>query len=220
MEGDNYSPSDGEYVDPPPVFYHYRVIIPEEYYYLDPDPPIFLLPPTDGATDSTPFQDANNSSRPNNFTTENFPRTRLYSRCGVPGVCDFGAAVPFCLNITVAECPACNSTASGFFIFIILCLGLAIIAGNLLVILVLAQLRKKRTAKPIDWYKASLALADVIAGEPSLKSDLTALKHFVLALYVTMYASCVKNIFLSIYKVFGIYYCLAQVYCSPQVLDS
>jgi len=141
-----------------PTFFAYG-IVPVDYYnpdYYNPDldPPIYTL--------TTPFQNVNNSS--NNFTSENFPRTQLYNRCGVPGVCDY-SAVPFCLNITVAECEACNSTASGFFIFIILCLGLAIILGNLLVILVLAQHHKKRTATPIDWYKASLALADAITGE-------------------------------------------------------
>jgi len=103
-----------------------------------------------------------NSTSENNYSSNNF--TYSYNRCGVPGICDF-SAITFCLNITVAECQACNSTASGFFLFIILCLGLAIILGNFLVILLLVQLRKKRTPKPTDLYKASLALADVITGE-------------------------------------------------------
>ena len=87
-----------------------------------------------------------------------------YRLCGVPGVCN-PSAIPSCLNVTVGDCDECSSTASGFFVFIILILGLAVLIGNLLILLVTARLHKRRTVKSNDWFKASLAVSDVITGK-------------------------------------------------------
>ena len=93
-----------------------------------------------------------------------------YNLCGVPGVCN-PSAIPTCFNVSVGDCDECSSIASRFFIFIILILGLAILMGNLLILLVTAQLYKKRTAKSNDWFKASLAVSDVITGKIMMDTE-------------------------------------------------
>ena len=120
--------------------------------------------------DSFPIKD--NSSVLTNFSNNlNFtfinnrrPGNALPNLYGVPGICH-PSAEQNCFNETLSNCSDCSDAASGFFVFIVLCLGLAILFGNLLILAVSAQLHKKRVITHIDWYKASLAVADLMTGE-------------------------------------------------------
>ena len=168
------------------VFFSFFPVVDPDYYdFLPPiqdlaPPPIpngDLAPPPipngDLAPLPIPIDDVNATD--NNFTIgieDTLIRTRIirnrtnsqYRLCGVPGICN-PSAIPSCLNVTVGDCDECSSTASGFFVFIILILGLAILVGNSLILLVTARLHKKRTVKSNDWFKASLAVSDVITGK-------------------------------------------------------
>ena len=93
----------------------------------------------------------------------NRTNTFQFNLCGVPGVCNSNAQ-SLCLNTKLGNCQACDDGASGFFIFLVLCLGLAILIGNAFILFATAQMRKKKTATIIDWYKASLAVADLLTG--------------------------------------------------------
>ena len=115
------------------------------------------------STALTNFSNHFNSTLMNNQRSGN----ALSNLCGVPGICH-SSAEQNCLDVTLANCSDCSDAASGFFVFIVSCLGLAILLGNLLILAVSAQLHKKRTITHIDWYKASLAVADLITGEHGL----------------------------------------------------
>ena len=95
--------------------------------------------------------------------TINQANTSQYNLCGVPRICNSNAQ-SLCLNTRLGDCQACDVGASGCFIFLVLCLGLAILIGNAFILFATAQMRKKKTATIIDWYKASLAVADLLTG--------------------------------------------------------
>ena len=124
-------------------------------------PPDFLPPFGVNETDNSSIGIENTGNRTGR--TGNRMNSQ-YNLCGVPGVCN-PRAIFSCLNVTVGDCDECSSTASGFFIFIILILGLAIIVGNSLIFLVTAQLHKQRKANFNDWFKTSLAGSDIITGK-------------------------------------------------------
>ena len=96
-------------------------------------------------------------------STQVFSNTFQFNLCGVPGVCNPNAQ-SLCLNTKLGDCQACDDGASVCFIFLILCLGLAILIGNALILFATAQMRKKKTANIVHWYKASLAVADLLTG--------------------------------------------------------
>ena len=117
------------------------------------------------------FLDESNSTAFTNFSN-NFNSTLVNNQrsgnvlsnlCGVPGICH-PSAEQNCFDVTLTNCSDCSDAASGFFVFIVLCLGLAILFGNSLILGVSAHLWKKRTITHIDWYKASLAVADLMTG--------------------------------------------------------
>lgn len=87
-----------------------------------------------------------------------------YRLCGVPGVCQLNANEK-CSNISLNSCAECDHVAIGFFIFVALLLGLAIIIGNSIIIKVYYDLKAKRKARKVDFYKTSMAFADLIAGK-------------------------------------------------------
>ena len=122
---------------------------------------IDAFPSDETLTDAVNFTDAT-LKFPYTIQTSN-NESGLNELCGVPGICKF-TAQQNCFNKTLANCPDCSSVASGLFLFIASCLGLAILFGNLLILFVFARLNKKRKATHIDWYKASLAVADLLTG--------------------------------------------------------
>lgn len=87
-----------------------------------------------------------------------------YKLCGTPGLCKLNAAEK-CTNISLDHCSECSHVVFGFYVFIILILGLAIVSGNLLILKVYYDLKKKCKERKVDIYKASLAIADLIAGK-------------------------------------------------------
>ena len=137
------------------------------------DFPDFQLPQPD--LNSTPDFSNDTKNQPQGFpnTTVNIgfikderinrANTFQFNLCGVPGVCNPNAQ-SLCLNTKLGDCQACDDGASVCFIFLILCLGLAILIGNALILFATAQMRKKKTANIVDWYKASLAVADLLTG--------------------------------------------------------
>ena len=149
--------------------------------------PVHLLDPDSGNNVFRNFQppepDLNSTQDFSNDTKnqpQGFPNTTVYTGfiedkrinrtntfqfnlCGVPGVCNTNAQ-SLCLNTKLRDCQACDDGASVCFIFLILCLGLAILIGNALILFATAQMRKKKTANIVHWYKASLAVADLLTG--------------------------------------------------------
>lgn len=85
------------------------------------------------------------------------------SICGTIGICKLTASEK-CQNISIKNCSECDQSVFGFFIFLVLLLGLAILIGNILIITVYFYSKEKQEERKMDIYKASLAIADVIAG--------------------------------------------------------
>ena len=88
----------------------------------------------------------------------------VYGLCGVPGICR-SRAEESCYNITLDECKDCPTTYLGVFIFFSAVLGAAYLMGNSLVLQVVHSSWKKGNLSNIDKFRASLALADIIAGK-------------------------------------------------------
>ena len=88
----------------------------------------------------------------------------VYNLCGSPGICKVAAAAK-CKNLSLSSCSECSHVTFGFFIFIILLLGLAILMGNLLILKVNYDLKKKQKTNKLDIYKTSLAVADLLSGK-------------------------------------------------------
>ena len=103
-----------------------------------------------------------------NYSSNGLNSRDLLDLCGVPGICR-STAQRHCFNVTLADCPDCSDAASGFFVFLVLCLGLAILFGNLVILAVSTQLYKMRRATNVDWFKASLAVSDLMTGQPVIK---------------------------------------------------
>ena len=88
----------------------------------------------------------------------------VYGLCGVPGICR-SRAEESCYNTTLDECKDCPTTYLSIFIFFSAVLGAAILMGNFLVLQVVYSSWKKGNLSNIDKFRASLALADIIAGK-------------------------------------------------------
>ena len=97
------------------------------------------------------------------FTVNNVPliSTQL---CGQPGFCtsDIHANCP---NTILSECQECDNGLATVFMFFIICLGIAILLGNLLIIFVGYRKHKENKKDKMDVCKTSLALADMVAGK-------------------------------------------------------
>ena len=138
-------------------------------------PVLFPLP----GADSLPPPLVTNTINDENLLSTDFPNyivdddvnyeetnssLNMYYLCGVPGVCKITASKT-CFNVTLLNCSDCSSVGFGFFIFLILCLGLALLLGNSLILVVTMQMRKKKILTKFDWFKASLAVADLMTGK-------------------------------------------------------
>ena len=62
-----------------------------------------------------------------------FSNIRLTRICGQPGFCT-NKIYANCSNITLSECQQCNNSLEAVFLFFIICLGIAILLGNLIVL--------------------------------------------------------------------------------------
>ena len=84
--------------------------------------------------------------------------------CGQPGFCtnDIYANCP---NTILSECQECDNGLAAVFMFFIICLGIAILLGNLLIVLVGYRKHKENKKDKMDVCKMSLALADMVAGK-------------------------------------------------------
>ena len=80
-----------------------------------------------------------------------------------PGNCK-ESAYHDCYDIIMEDCPECSETATAFFVLLVLLLGLAILGGNTLILVVYFYMKRKREGTKEDIYRASLAVADLIAG--------------------------------------------------------
>ena len=80
-----------------------------------------------------------------------------------PGNCK-ESAYHDCYDIIIQNCPECSETATAFFVLLVLLLGLAILGGNTLILVVYLYIKRKREGTKADTYRASLAVADLIAG--------------------------------------------------------
>ena len=78
--------------------------------------------------------------------------------CGQPGFCDDGIYLK-CTDIPIQECELCHMGLAVTFIFFAICLGLAIIFGNVLILLVGYRRHKHGKSDNIDHWKSSLAIA-------------------------------------------------------------
>ena len=88
----------------------------------------------------------------------------LFPVCSIaPGNCK-ESAYDDCYDIIIQNCPECSQTATAFFVLLILLLGLAILGGNILILVVYLYMKRKREGTKADTYRASLAVADLIAG--------------------------------------------------------
>ena len=94
----------------------------------------------------------------------NVPFTAFFPVCRVaPGNCK-ESAYDDCYDIITQNCPECSQTATAFFVLLVLLLGLAILGGNTLILVVYLYMKRKREGTKADIYQASLAVADLIAG--------------------------------------------------------
>ena len=120
-------------------------------------PAVTLFQPTNVGDIVTNYKNASMSNTA-------FSNIRLTRICGQPGFCT-SEIYANCPNITVSECQECNNGLGAVFIFFIICLGIAILLGNLLIILVGYRKHKENKKDKMDVCKMSLALADMVAGK-------------------------------------------------------
>ena len=83
--------------------------------------------------------------------------------CGNPGFCMNGVYQE-CGNQPISECERCDVGLAATFLFFVICLGFAIILGNIWIILVGNRRRKDGKRNKMDLCKCSLALADMLTG--------------------------------------------------------
>ena len=107
------------------------------------------------------------------FIVNNVPVTSVSSNnvtlistqiCGQPGFCTNNIYAN-CPNTILSECQECDNGLAAVFMFFIICLGIAILLGNLLIIFVGYRKHKENKKDKMDVCKMSLALADMIAGK-------------------------------------------------------
>ena len=106
------------------------------------------------------------------FIVNNVPFTSVSSNnvtlintqlCGQPGFCTSDIHTN-CPNTILSECQECDNRLAAVFMFFIICLGIAILLGNLLIIFVGYRKHKENKIDKMDVCKTSLALADMVAG--------------------------------------------------------
>ena len=85
--------------------------------------------------------------------------------CGLPGFCNQPTIYDTCYKTALRNCSDCNGAAAfGFFVFAV-CLGLANLIGNSLILLVGYKRRKNRKESKLDICKNSIAIADFLTGK-------------------------------------------------------
>ncbi|CAK8694165.1 unnamed protein product, partial [Clavelina lepadiformis] len=86
----------------------------------------------------------------------------LYS---VPGICVGSAQDIYtkCFNTTLLECQQCGIIRGAIFLFVVVCLGLAILIGNVLTVLVGIRRCRRGKESKMDICRTSLAMADILA---------------------------------------------------------
>ena len=138
---------------------------------------------------TTPVQSVYQTSAPQpasiGFIVNNVPVTSVSNNnvtlisteiCGQPGFCtnDIYANCP---NTILSECQECDNGLAAVFMFFIICLGIAILLGNLLIILVGYRKHKENKKDKINVCKISLALADMNAGKLNISTYKLKNKH-------------------------------------------
>ena len=102
---------------------------------------------------------------------------RYHNLCGQPGFCD-NDIHEFCVITPVYNCESCHIELAVIFIFSVMCLALAILVGNILIILVGCRRRKSGKSDHMNIWKISLALADLLTGKRSVFAIFfSGLKH-------------------------------------------
>ena len=86
--------------------------------------------------------------------------------CGLPGFCR-ESAYKKCFNVALSNCDECSKSGSIFFILFVMCLGLAILIGNLIILAVGWKRQKSGKANKMDVCRCSLAIADLLTGDLS-----------------------------------------------------
>ena len=87
----------------------------------------------------------------------------IQSLCGEPGFCSNGIYHE-CNNVAIYDCKLCQNGLAAAFLTFVVCLGLGIAIGNLLIILIGFRRRKIGKMELIDLWKISLAVADLLTG--------------------------------------------------------
>ena len=84
--------------------------------------------------------------------------------CGLPGFCK-ASAYDLCFNTSISNCDECSKPGSILFILFVVCLGLAILIGNLVILAVGWKRHKSGKASKMDVCRCSLAIADLLTGK-------------------------------------------------------
>ena len=84
--------------------------------------------------------------------------------CGLPGFCK-ASAYDSCFNFSISTCDECSKPGSVFFILFVVCLGVAIVIGNLIILAVGWKRHKSGKASKMDACRCSLAIADLLTGK-------------------------------------------------------
>ncbi|CAK8694169.1 unnamed protein product [Clavelina lepadiformis] len=82
-----------------------------------------------------------------------------------PGICVGSAQDIYtkCFNTTLLECQQCGIIRGAIFLFVVVCLGLAILIGNGLTVLVGIRRCRRGKESKMDICRTSLAMADILA---------------------------------------------------------
>ena len=88
--------------------------------------------------------------------------------CGIPGFCE-ASAYDSCYNTSISDCDECSKPESIVFILFVVCLGLAILAGNSMILAVGWKRQKSGKASKMDACRCSLAIADLLTGKHALQ---------------------------------------------------
>jgi len=136
----------------------------------------------DARTDQRGLQDNSvfrsyegNETFVDNVRYNSFIINRYHSLCGQPGFCS-NEVHELCFNTPLYECGLCHNEQAVLFIFFVICLGLAILLGNILIVLVGYRRYKSGQSKKLNIWKISLAIADLLIGK--LSSLITCLRAY------------------------------------------
>ncbi|CAK8676838.1 unnamed protein product [Clavelina lepadiformis] len=83
--------------------------------------------------------------------------------CGFPPFCK-ASAYDSCANITLFHCKSCNMGKAAAFLSFVVCLGIVILFGNILIVAVGYRRYKNRSLQKFDIFRTSLAAADALTG--------------------------------------------------------